>query len=237
MTIPALREFVLKQGSSRNVLNFDWTSIWATNKKFIDPVAPRFTAVQKDQMVTAIVSDASSSPIVEQKPKHAKNGSIGAKTVVYSGDIFLDQEDAQTFQQDEEITLMNWGNAIVRGIQWDQEHKLISRVDLELHLAGDVKKTSKKITWLSKDQKLVPVELVDFGYMITKEKLEKEDDITQFINWNSEFRSYAWADCNVSGLREDDIIQLDRKGYYRVDRPFQDGKPAILFCIPTGKTG
>jgi hypothetical protein len=33
MTIPALREFILKQGPSKAVTNFDWGLIWATNKK------------------------------------------------------------------------------------------------------------------------------------------------------------------------------------------------------------
>jgi glutamyl-tRNA synthetase len=34
----------------------------------------------------------------------------------------------------------------------------------------------------------------------------------------------------------DDIIQLERKGYYRVDRAAGAGKPLVLFGIPTGKT-
>lgn len=47
MTIPALREFILKQGPSRNLINLDWTTFWATNKKYIDPIAPRHTAIHK----------------------------------------------------------------------------------------------------------------------------------------------------------------------------------------------
>ena len=33
MTIGALREFILKQGPSRNIVTLDWTSFWSTNKK------------------------------------------------------------------------------------------------------------------------------------------------------------------------------------------------------------
>jgi glutamyl-tRNA synthetase len=104
-------------------------------------------------------------------------------------------------------------------------------------LAGDVKQTSKKLTWLSaKGQDLVPVELVEFDHIITKDKLEKEDDISLYINWKSKMSAEALADCNVAGLVVDDIIQFDRKGYYRVDRPYSEGNPAVLFFIPTGRT-
>ena len=32
-TVPALQEFILKQGPSKNIVNLDWTSFWAINKK------------------------------------------------------------------------------------------------------------------------------------------------------------------------------------------------------------
>ncbi|KAK2853324.1 hypothetical protein FQN49_005182 [Arthroderma sp. PD_2] len=236
MTIPALREFILKQGPSRNIINLDWTSIWAINKKFIDPIAPRFTAVMKERIVLAKVHGAKATALVEQKRKHPKNPDLGMKNIVYSSNICLDQEDAQSFLPNEEITLMAWGNAIVREVVSDEKTRQIARIELELHLAGDVKKTSKKVSWLSQDQDLVPVELVDFDHLITKDKLEKDDDIMSCVNWKSEFRSYAWADIDARYLQEDDIIQLERKGYYRVDRGFSNEQSVILFSIPTGQS-
>lgn len=56
MTIPALREFILKQGPSKNVTLFDWGLIWATNKKYIDPVAPRHIAIGNEDIVGATVT-------------------------------------------------------------------------------------------------------------------------------------------------------------------------------------
>jgi glutamyl-tRNA synthetase len=44
MTVPALREFILRQGPSRNILNLEWGAFWALNKKYIDPEAARHTA-------------------------------------------------------------------------------------------------------------------------------------------------------------------------------------------------
>ncbi|GMG15026.1 unnamed protein product [Aspergillus oryzae var. brunneus] len=236
MTIPALREFILRQGPSKNITNLDWTLIWATNKKYIDPVAPRHTALLKKDVVKATIKGAP-APYTEEKPKHVKNPSVGTKKVVYSGSILFDQEDAKSFKQDEEITLMNWGNAIVRQIVTDPSSGVVKELELDLHLEGDFKKTEKKVTWLSTDQNLVPVELVDFDYLLNKDTLQEDDALEDVLNRNTEFREDATADCNVAELKEGDIIQFERKGFYRVDKAYAPGQPAVLFYIPTGKTG
>jgi len=243
MTIPALQEFILKQGPSKNIVNLDWTTFWATNKKHIDPIAARFTAIASDAKVPVTVTGARAAPYTEEKDKHAKNKTLGTKKVVYSSSILLEQADAASFAQDEEITLMNWGNAIVRSVSNSINPlpspaglKTVTGVELELHLQGDVKKTSKKVTWLSTDQNLTPVDLVDFDFLITKDKLEGDDKLEDFLTPQTEFRTHALADCNVAELKEDDIIQFDRKGYFRVDKPFKHGEPVVCFQIPTGKS-
>ena len=238
MTVPALREFILRQGPSKNITNLDWTLFWATNKKYIDPVAPRHTAIVKKDMVKATVTGGPATPIVEEKQKHAKNPAVGMKKVVFSSSLVFEQEDAKTFQQDEEITVMNWGNAIVRKIETDSSTGIVTGLELQLHLEGDFKKTEKKVTWLSTEgQELIPVELVDFDYLLTKDAMQEEDTLEDVLNPKTEFREEAVADCNVAELKEGDIIQFDRKGYYRLDQPYAPGKPAVLFNIPTGKTG
>ena len=237
MTIPALREFILKQGPSKNVTNLDWSLFWATNKKYIDPVAPRHTAIAKENIVKVIVKGAPAA-YTEEKPKHAKNPAVGVKKVAYSPSIVLEQEDAAGFKQDEEITLMNWGNAIVRKIEKDASSGIVKELELELHLKGDFKKTEKKVTWLSAEgQELIPVELVDFDFLLNKDSLQEEDKLEDVLNEKTEFRDSAVADGNVAALKQGDIIQFERKGFFRVDRPYADGKPAVLFNIPTGKTG
>ena len=237
MTVPALREFILRQGPSKNITNLDWTLIWATNKKYIDPVAPRHTAILKKDLVKATVKGAPDSPVTEEKQKHAKNPAVGLKKVVFSNSLAFEQEDAKSFKQDEEITVMNWGNAIVRKIEKDASG-LVTGLELDLHLEGDFKKTEKKVTWLSTEgQELIPVELVDFDYLLAKDSMQEEDELEDVLNPQTEFREEALADCNVAELKEGEIIQFDRKGYFRVDRAYTPGKPAVLFNIPTGKTG
>ena len=163
MTIPALRDFILKQGPSRNIVVMDWTNFWAANKKVIDPIAPRHTAVEGTDIVKATVLNGPAEPKAEEKPKHGKNAAIGMKKVVYSKSLIFDQADAKSFKEGEEITLMNWGNAFVRRI--DSESTTVTHLEIELHLEGDVKTTEKKVTWLSANQDLIKADLYDFDYL------------------------------------------------------------------------
>lgn len=238
-TIAALQEFILKQGPSKNVVNLDWTVFWATNKKHIDPLAARYTAIAKSDAVTAHVRGAPDAATSEQRPKHTKYSDLGNKTVVYSSEILLEQADAASLSVGEEITMMNWGNAIVREVSHSPDPlkaELVTSIVMELHLQGDPRTTDKKITWLSNAQELSSVELLEFDYLITKDKLGETDQLEDFLNPNTEFRVSAIGDCNVAHLKENDILQFDRKGYFRVDKAVKDGEPAVCIQIPTGKT-
>lgn len=184
--------------------------------------------------VEAKLEGGPSPPVVEEKPKHPKNKDVGMKNITFGSSLLFEQEDARSFKEGEEITLMAWGNAIVTKKHCNA-YGDVTGLELKLHLGGDFKKTEKKVTWLAKEQSLIDVELMDFNYLITKDKLEEDDDVKDFINKNTETKELAVADSNIANVKEGDILQFERKGYYRCDRPAQGGKPAVFFCIPTGK--
>ena len=48
----------------------EWDKIWAVNKKVIDPVVPRYTALEKDQIVVVNVKGAKEGS--KEAPKHPK---------------------------------------------------------------------------------------------------------------------------------------------------------------------
>jgi glutamyl-tRNA synthetase len=234
-TIPALREFILQQGPCQNVVNQDWTLFWATNKKHIDPIASRYTAIYKQDAVTAAIDGIDATSFVD-RPKHHKNPDLGTKKVIYGKEIIINQEDACLFKENEKITLMNWGNAVVRRISRDSTTGKVLTLELRLDLESDVKTTDKKVTWLTKEaENMIPIELVSFDYLVTKDKIEKDDDLLSYLTSQSEFRTEAWADCNVPAVSEDTIMQFDRIGYCRLDQGYHYGHAAIFFRIPTGK--
>ncbi|KAF9566360.1 glutamate-tRNA ligase [Agrocybe pediades] len=238
MTVEALRQFMLLQGPSQAVVSMEWDSIWTTNKKIIDPVAPRFWAINKDKAVKVTINGGPSSIEVKSLPKHKKNADIGEKKTVYSSNILIEQEDAASFdyEHNEEITLMDWGNAIVKSKEVDASGAVTS-VTMDLNLEGDFRKTKKKITWLAQptpEHPLPSATLVDFDYLITKKKLEENDNVADFVTHITEFKEYAYADANILDLQKGDIIQFERKGYYIYDNEVNGERE--FFKIPDGRS-
>lgn len=43
---------MLLQGFSKANVHMEWDKIWAINRKVIDPLAPRYTALEKNKRVT-----------------------------------------------------------------------------------------------------------------------------------------------------------------------------------------
>lgn len=234
MTVEGLRNFILATGPSKNIINLDWSLIWAGNKKVIDPVAPRHTAVLAKDVVKVSLSGGPEKDIIEDKPKHKKNPDLGTKKVIFSSHVLIDQDDAKTLNDGEEFTLMDWGNAIVEKIHTNAEG-VVTSIDAKLHLEGDFKKTEKKITWLADTKDVTPVELVDFDHLINKDKIEDDENFEDFLTEVTEFHGDALADINVRNLEVGTIIQFERKGYYRVDKAATATSPAVLFTIPDGK--
>ncbi|KAF9969465.1 hypothetical protein BGZ73_008180 [Actinomortierella ambigua] len=234
LTMEALMTYILMQGASTSFVALEWDKLWAVNRKQIDPIAPRHVAIESKDRVKVTVKGADPYHFMEV-PRHKKNEQLGTKKTAYGQTIWLDQADAKEFVQDEEVTLMDWGNAFIRKIE-KNDAGVVTAIEAELHLEGDVKKTKRKLTWLADGAELVPVLLKDYDYLITKRKIEEEDDLKDLLTPVTEFTTEAVADGNVAELNKGDIIQLERKGFYIVDRPAEAGKPAVLILIPDGKS-
>eukprot|EP00002_Diphylleia_rotans_P019422 TRINITY_DN3759_c0_g1_i1.p1 TRINITY_DN3759_c0_g1~~TRINITY_DN3759_c0_g1_i1.p1 ORF type:complete len:752 (-),score=162.80 TRINITY_DN3759_c0_g1_i1:233-2488(-) len=234
LLVEAMKQFILVQGASKNINLMEWEKLWVINKRLIDPVAPRFSAVASVDRVPLTLVDGPSSPEGRTLLKHKKNPEVGNKVTIFYKTILLDQEDAREIAQDEEITLMDWGNAFVTGITRDETGK-VTALEGKLNLEGSVKNTKKKLQWVADTDDVVSLVLVEFGHLMTKKKLEEDDDFLNFINGSSRKEIQATGDANLRNLQKGDIIQLERKGYFIVDRPYINAsKPPILFGIPDG---
>ena len=230
MTVEGLKNFIISQGPSKNIINLDWSIIWSANKKIIDPIAPRHTALELKDLVTVNIVDGPELH-AEKKPKHKKNPAVGEKDVYYSSKALIEQADAAAIKDGEEVTFMDWGNVICTKVHKDADGKVTS-IDAKLNLDGDFRKTEKKLTWLA-SEKNVPVDLVDFDHLITKDKLDEGDNFENFLTPETKFTTEAIADVNVESMKVGDIIQFERKGYYILDSN-KDGK-YVFFTVPDGK--
>ncbi|EGC35109.1 hypothetical protein DICPUDRAFT_98001 [Dictyostelium purpureum] len=234
LTVPALKEFILSQGASASNTTLDLGKLFVGNKNFLESTCPRYTAVAKEGAVKFTLSNGPAHPEVKDILKYAKDPNMGTKKVTFSNTLLLEQDDCVNIKDGEEVTLMNWGNAIVRTVERNDKGQVVS-MQGELHLEGDFKKTEKKLSWLSNDTAdKVTVVLQDYDYLITKPKLEDDDNLDDFTNKNTKFELEVIADENVLSLKQNDKIQFERRGFFNVDQVGDGVKPYVLIFIPSG---
>lgn len=235
LTVEALREFMLKQGPSRNVVSMDWTVLWATNKKIIDPIASRHAAIEAKYAVTVTIDGLENKTWLERRLKHAKYPDLGTKQVTFSNKFLVEQVDAAALQQGEELTLMGWGNACISNMTRVGDR--ITGLQATLNLGGDASKT-KKIHWVAALGDRPRAELWEFDHLLTKDSLAKTDNLETFLNPVTSNLCLAHVGPDVGELGPGHVVQLERKGYFRVDKALGQGPEGrmVLFKIPTGST-
>ncbi|XP_027754219.1 bifunctional glutamate/proline--tRNA ligase isoform X3 [Empidonax traillii] len=249
MTVEGLKQFIAAQGSSRSVVNMEWDKIWSFNKKLraickkvIDPVAPRYTALLKDAVVPVNIPEAQEE--MKEVAKHPKNADVGLKPVWYSSRVLIEGADAETLTEGEVVTFINWGNIIITKLNRNSSGKIES-INAKLNLDNkDFKKTTK-ITWLAETPRapLIPTVCVNYDHLITKPVLGKDEDFKQYINRNSKQEELMLGDPCLRDLKKGDIIQLQRRGFFICDQPYEPvspysckDAPCILIYIPDGHT-
>jgi bifunctional glutamyl/prolyl-tRNA synthetase len=241
MTVQGLKEFIIAQGSSRSVVFMEWDKIWAFNKKVIDPIAPRFTALDFDSPVTVNVKGVKEECLTV--PKHPKNNDVGTKSVWIGPKILIDRVDADSLKEGENATFINWGNLLVKKI--NRENNVITSIDAEPNLENKDYKKTLKLTWLAVTEKakFAPTWCVYFDHIISKPLLGKDEDFKQFIGHETRKEIQMIGDPELRNLKKGDIIQLQRRGFFKVDVAYETmslytckEQPIILFYIPDGHT-
>ncbi|XP_073528020.1 bifunctional glutamate/proline--tRNA ligase isoform X3 [Phyllobates terribilis] len=249
MTVEGLKQFIAAQGSSRSVVNMEWDKIWAFNKKLraickkvIDPIAPRYNALLKSQVVPVNIPGAQEG--VTEVAKHPKNAEVGVKSVWYGPRVLIEGADAETLSEGEMVTFINWGNLIITKIHRDSSGKITS-LDAQLSLENKDYKKTTKITWLADTPKapIIPTICVNYDHLITKPVLGKEEDFKQYINRSSKQEEVMLGDPCLKTLNKGDIIQLQRRGFYICDETYEPispnsckEAPCVLIYIPDGHT-
>ncbi|KAJ2942067.1 hypothetical protein O0L34_g10984 [Tuta absoluta] len=241
MTVEGLRQFIQAQGSSRSVVFMEWDKIWAINKKVIDPIAPRYTALETSPVPVNLKGVSESTLTVAL---HPKNPDVGSKTVVVSNRLLVDQVDAQTLKEGENATFVYYGNILIDKIHRSADGKVTS-IDATPNLDNKDYKKTVKLTWLadSPSSPMVEVYCVYFDHIISKPLLGKDEDFKQYIGHKTRWEIPMLGEPALSKLRVGDIIQLQRRGFFRVDvAPAPPSphtaraRPLVLLHVPDGHT-
>lgn len=183
MTVKGLREFIIAQGSSKSAVTMEWDKIWAFNKKVIDPIAPRYTALDKNPVVVNVAGAKLESI---QVPAHPKNIEVGMKTVWLGPRVLIDAADAEALKIGEVTTFINWGNLMINKINRDGTGKVVS-IDAKANLENKDFKKTLKITWLCymAATEFPPTFCVYFEHIISKGVLAKNEDFKLHIAQNT----------------------------------------------------
>nr|XP_049704787.1 bifunctional glutamate/proline--tRNA ligase isoform X7 [Helicoverpa armigera] len=241
MSVEGLRQFIAAQGSSRSVVFMEWDKIWAINKKVIDPIAPRYTALESNPVPVSLKGVSESTLTVAL---HPKNPDVGTKSVWVSNRLLIDQVDAKTLKEGENATFINYGNIMI-----DKIHKAadgtVTSIDATPNLENKDYKKTLKLTWLADTPKSPTVEVycVYFDHIISKPLLGKDEDFKQYIGHQTRWEIPMLGEPELLKLKVGDVIQLQRRGFFRVDvapappsAHTSKATPLILFHVPDGHT-
>lgn len=226
--VGALKRFMCSQGASRRIVNMEWNKFWAENKKEIDKRAKRFMAIDGVDNVALTVTNAGDGMEFLSTDYLPKDPSFGKRLVRTGKKVLLERVDTEGMEVGENIVLTRWGVVQITKVEGGLEGVFVPD--------GDVKAAKRKLSWLADVPENIPVVLSEFDNLISKEKLEEDDKFEDFINPDTQAETEVIGDVGLKTLKEHDIIQLERRGFYRVDRPYvNEGKKLMLFMIPDGK--
>jgi glutamyl-tRNA synthetase len=182
MSREGLMEFSKSMGFSKKVVKMSLDKLWGINRKIINKISTRFSYVEGEHVVL-IVKDHINTMV--EIPKFSRNKELGNRNLYRNNKIMISKLDFDSCDNDEEVTLMNWGNMF------------LNKKDFTLtkHLDGDYKKTKHKILWICNDRRRTITLLKVNGL-----KIEKNSVLVDNIIDNYENESY---------------IEILKKGYYK----------------------
>jgi len=239
--VPVLRDFILSQGASRRIVNMEWDKFWAKNKQALEPTARRFMAVFAGSCVPfdvegADVPETDDGTHAKTVPLIPKDPTKGSRAMRIARRVFLEGGDAEAVTEGEEITLMRWMNFVVTQIEKDEAGRVIRLIGRS-NPEGSPKTTKLKVNWIADVPEKSTVQLVEYDFLISKPKLEDDDDWHDFLVDPSEVVTEALGDPLLNHINEGEFVQLERRGFFRCDRPFGGPEvPARFIMVPDGKS-
>ena len=218
LCLDAIIHFSATMGFGKADVNMTQQKLWTINKKIIDKTASRYTVLPTTNNIPVRINQPDNGGGInfvefkeeKQWSKIRKYPNYGQRPIYYNSSIIISKDDVESFNDKEEITMMNWGNMIVKKGQ--------DNCELVLHLDGDFKKTDKKVLWLCdrEDKPHMPIVIKKYA------TINEPCIIKTFI-----------GEPYMRKIRKGDYVQLLRMGYYICDKEYEGlDKPLVLIEIP-----
>ncbi|MDV3243612.1 MAG: glutamate--tRNA ligase [Nitrososphaerales archaeon] len=190
----AIRQFTLQVGYTKSEHEFDWSLLFAVNRKLLDPVSRRVFFVP-DPVSLTVEGAPAKKTVIRFHPQ----ADMGSRSIETSGDFFVPREDVNAMIEGEVFRLMDLYNV--------QLVKAGERP--EARYSGDpVIQDTRKLQWTTPDHAETRVLVPDVLYLedgkFNKESLQ---EVTGF------------AEPAISTVKVGEVVQFPRFGFCRLDSP------------------
>jgi glutamyl-tRNA synthetase len=106
---------MLEQGPSKRANLMEWEKLWAINKRIIDPICPRFSAVSLEKVSKLLITNGPTEPEAVTVDQNKLNKALGSRPLWRTSHVLIEFDDADTLLKiGERVTLMNWGNVLIQ---------------------------------------------------------------------------------------------------------------------------
>ncbi|KAM0686252.1 hypothetical protein COBT_002527 [Conglomerata obtusa] len=226
MDFDVLKNYILMQGVGQKTCKVSWDKIWALNKKKIDNESGKYFGIIKSDSINAVIENFEELKTFKQNElgsfvqkdlikeikklnisedifyfemhKNKKNEDLGLKRVKVSKELILPKEE---YKINEEITLMQLGNFIVKATDQDN-------VVLFFNCKGSYKDTKLKVQWVSAKNYFM-TKFYEYGDLCKNEEGEFNEDSKKEYDFICEKE--------VEFIEQNTVIQIERIGFYYFD--------------------
>ncbi|HVC27041.1 MAG TPA: glutamate--tRNA ligase [Nitrososphaerales archaeon] len=195
----AIRQFTLQVGYGKTEHTYDWSLLFAVNRKILDPVSPRIFFAPDPLLLK--VKGAPSRNL--SLPFHPTYESLGKRDVAVSAGpgLWVPRADVAAMKEGEVFRLMDLYN-----VRLSKRGK-VSHAEF----VGDERMQElRKVQWVVDDSDKREVKVLEPSELFLEDETPNPDS----LKVRKGFAEPAFAD-----LAEGDIVQFPRYGFVRVDGP------------------
>ena len=243
MSVDTLKNFMLAQAGSKKQVDMEWDKFWSDNAKIIDKTAARYMAVSSSGSVVLKISNFTGNGVLKiaKHPKDKGGQRFGHKVVYTSNRVWVERDDVQgeaygELVEGELIALMRWSVVEITKVERDAAGDVTSLEGSLVH-KGDFRLCKRKISWVADTPHALKIRATEYDHLVTK-NVEPSENFLDFLNERSVATTTMMGNAAMVGLAHGEIVQIERRGFYRVDAPAtqaEDDRELALVLVPDGK--
>lgn len=193
----AIRRFTVEVGYTKSEHTFDWSLLFAVNRKILDPVTKRIYFVPDPQKL--MVEGAPGKQVTIPFHPFEK---LGERTLITAGLFYVPSADIAKMAEGQVFRLMELYN--VRLVSKSPDGDAVGRFEGE-----DVIQDSRKLQWVVQEDSH-GVEVLEPGELYAEDGTFNKDSLKTRL---------GVAESSFDALKVGDIVQFPRYGFVRVDAP------------------